>query len=265
MPKGNLKERIIIVCPNPDCGQKLGIPKTIRTLQVTCPKCGTSFRYPAQGARKEKVQWLRNKVKSHPIFFGLIITLWILLISNKYSSGMLTLNNAFFVTVGCFILWLFGTWIMEMLKEERTKWYYKKWFVVLMLFLFTPIGITLLWAGSRFRKHARIGLTIAFGLWFIVGMLTQAPDRVYYSPKDELSKLISAHKGNIFLKSASCYTKTSFRNEILSRGYFPTTIKYTIPQIAKRWGKSVVLINAMDKKGNKISQGSGFTIIKFYA
>ena len=205
------KERSIITCPNPDCGQKLNIPKTTHILQVTCPKCGISFRYPAEVAHNGKVQWLRNRVKSHPIFFGLVVTLWILLISNRYLTGTLTLNNGFFVTIGCLVLWLFGTWIIEMLKEKGTKWYYKKWWVVLMLFLFAPVGITLLWAGSKFRKHTRIGLTIAFGLWFVVGILTRTPNKFYYSPKYELTRLISSHKENIFLKIASRSTKTKLR------------------------------------------------------
>lgn len=40
---------IIIVCPNPDCRQKLRIPRTARTLEVKCPKCQISFRYPTGG------------------------------------------------------------------------------------------------------------------------------------------------------------------------------------------------------------------------
>jgi superfamily I DNA and/or RNA helicase len=42
------QNEIIIVCPNPDCGQKLRIPKTTSILQVTCPQCRTSFRYPPE-------------------------------------------------------------------------------------------------------------------------------------------------------------------------------------------------------------------------
>lgn len=44
----NIEDEVIIVCPNPDCKQELRIPNTTGTLQVTCPKCGTSFRYPTQ-------------------------------------------------------------------------------------------------------------------------------------------------------------------------------------------------------------------------
>lgn len=50
MTEENPKERIIIVCPNKNCGQKMWIPKTTNTLRVTCPnpKCKNSFVYPAQ-------------------------------------------------------------------------------------------------------------------------------------------------------------------------------------------------------------------------
>jgi len=43
-----LEDEIIVICPNPACGQKLRIPSTTSTLQVTCPKCRTPFEYPAQ-------------------------------------------------------------------------------------------------------------------------------------------------------------------------------------------------------------------------
>lgn len=260
MTEDNLKERIIIVCPNKHCGQKLGIPKTTSTLRVTCPKCGTSFTYPAQAAREKKASWSLNRVKYHPIFFGLIVTLWFLLVVNRYSMGTLTLKNGFFATVACIALWFLGTWIIDMLKEEGTKWYYQKWFIVLMLFVFAPIGITLLWAGSIFKRPTKIGLTIAFGLWFVGGVLTQTPDRFYYSPKDEIAKLISSHSGNIFLKSASPYAKINFRNDILSRKISSGNMTFTIPQIAKKWGESIVLVRSMDKNGNELSQGSGFVV-----
>ncbi len=40
--------QIIIICPNPDCRQKLRIPETTSPLQITCPKCQTYFRYPSE-------------------------------------------------------------------------------------------------------------------------------------------------------------------------------------------------------------------------
>ena len=44
----SLEDKIIIVCPNPDCKQELRIPDTASPLQITCPKCQTSFRYPSE-------------------------------------------------------------------------------------------------------------------------------------------------------------------------------------------------------------------------
>jgi len=43
-----LEDEIIVICPNPACLQKLRIHSTTSTLQVTCPKCRTSFEYPEQ-------------------------------------------------------------------------------------------------------------------------------------------------------------------------------------------------------------------------
>ena len=47
-PEEVIEDKIIIVCPNPDCKQKLSITKTPSILQLTCPECNTTFRYPAQ-------------------------------------------------------------------------------------------------------------------------------------------------------------------------------------------------------------------------
>jgi len=258
MTEENLKERIIIVCPNKNCGQKLGIPKTTNVLRVTCPKCKTSFVYPAQATRKNRTLWLLNRVKQHPFFLGLIVTLWFFLVVNRYSRGTLTLNNSFFATLACIALWFFGTLIMDELKKE--EWYYQKWFVVMMLFVFAPIGITLLWAGSRFRRPMKIGLTIAFGFWFVVSVLTRTPQRVYYSSEDVIAELISSHRGNVFLESASRDTKITLRNEILSSKISPVTTTLTKPQIKKKWDESIVLVESLDKNGNMLGQGSGFVI-----
>jgi len=46
-------EKISIRCQNSDCLQILKTPNTIKPLQVTCPKCRMSFRFPAKD-----LQWL---------------------------------------------------------------------------------------------------------------------------------------------------------------------------------------------------------------
>lgn len=48
-----LEDKIVIVCPKPDCRQKLKIPRTTNTLRVTCPQCKTSFRHPPQDEKAQ--------------------------------------------------------------------------------------------------------------------------------------------------------------------------------------------------------------------
>lgn len=86
--------------------------------------------------------------------------------------------------------------------------------------------------------------------------------RLYYSPKEEIAEMFIGEKEKIFLKSATSYTKVSFQNEIMSRGKSLVTTTYTIPQIVKKWGESVVLVISMDENGNELNQGSGFVITK---
>jgi len=72
MSEENLKERIIIECPNKDCRQKLGIPKTMDTLRITCPKCGIIFLYPEKKMRTNHPSWLNRRIL---ISFLLLVTL----------------------------------------------------------------------------------------------------------------------------------------------------------------------------------------------
>jgi uncharacterized membrane protein len=49
----------------------------------------------------------------------------------------------------------------------QEKWYYKTWFIILLLIVFAPAGLILMWIGGKFNKYARIGIT-AVVLLFIV-------------------------------------------------------------------------------------------------
>ncbi len=48
-------ERVWVRCPNPNCLRFLKMPNTVKALKVTCPKCRTSFRFPARN-----LQWLNH-------------------------------------------------------------------------------------------------------------------------------------------------------------------------------------------------------------
>ncbi|MCK8818119.1 hypothetical protein MWH28_12205 [Natroniella sulfidigena] len=53
------------------------------------------------------------------------------------------------------------------------KFYYKNWFVVLMLFLFFPVGLFLMWKGQKFSKKARIGITLLIFSMGVIGSFTE--------------------------------------------------------------------------------------------
>lgn len=256
----NNRETLIITCPNKNCKQRLRIPKSERNKKFVCPKCKREFIYPSEVPRKKETSWFLKKVKDHPILFGLILTFWILIELNMYRLKTLSLKNALYFTFFCFILWFLGTWIIENLKEKGTKWYYRKWFVLLMLIFITPLGITLLWAGSRFKKATKITFTFIFGIWFISSALTRTKGRFYFSPEEEIASLIRAPKEKIFIKPATDLVKRSFQDEILAYQIPLKQEDFTITQILQNWGDSVVLVKSFDKDGQEIAQGSGIVV-----
>ena len=54
----------------------------------------------------------------------------------------------------------------------RVKWYHSVWFVLFMLFfVLGPFGLPILWKSPRFGRSAKIGLTVAVGVycvWLVV-------------------------------------------------------------------------------------------------
>lgn len=256
MSEEDLKEKVIIECPNKDCRQKLGIPKTMDTLRVNCPKCGTSFLYPTQMKYKKKAS--SNRIKNHPFFFGLILTLCFLLLANRYLVDVLTLNYILLITGTCLVFWFVGTWVIDKFKEKDTRWYYQRWFVLLTLLILPPLGITLLWAGSKFKIAWKVIFTILFGSWFVYNVLTQSS--FYYTPKDKIAELFSTQKEDIFLKRTSQSVRNNFRDDFLSKINSTLTIDLTVPQIVNKWNESILLVKSIDKNGNILGQGSGFVI-----
>lgn len=61
---------------------------------------------------------------------------------------------------------------------ETRKFYQKTWFMVLMLFLFAPVGIFLIWKYKKFNTVARVVISILFASVFIAVIMptTDSPD-----------------------------------------------------------------------------------------
>lgn len=250
-----------ITCPR--CGQKLGVPRTTDVLRITCPNCAVSFVYPAPPPRTRRPTWLAKKIRNHPVFSGIILTLWVMPVARFYWVGLATPGTLAVITLLCTGVWLLGIWIMDVAKERDAR-YYKRWFVILLLFFYplTIIGITLLWVASRFRKATKIVLTIVFGLLFIISAMQFNPEEFYYPAQNEIGQILRRDKGNIFLRTAGRSTRKCFRNEMLSIETAHAKGTLTAQQIDKTWAKSVVLITTYDEYDTPLGQGSGFVVTK---
>ena len=61
--------------------------------------------------------------------------------------------------------------------DEKSKFYAKKWFMWVMLILFAPVGIFLMWKfHPEMKKNTKIILTIVFAILFLIIAIGSAGD-----------------------------------------------------------------------------------------
>lgn len=60
--------------------------------------------------------------------------------------------------------------------ETSNKFYQKKWFAILLLIFFAPVGIFLIFKYSHFKKNTNIVLTVIFGIFFLVAVSSEETD-----------------------------------------------------------------------------------------
>lgn len=209
--------------------------------------------------KKPYSYWLKNRIKDHPFLFGLIITLYLLLIANRYFVNEPHFEKIIYLTGICITIWLIGAWVLDFFIEKGTKWYYQKWFVLLVLFVLPPVGITLLWAGSKFSKPFKIILSLAFGSWLAFNLFSSSPRDFIFSPQDYIAEVFFSQKEEVFLKSASYKEVEEFKEFILNADY-PILSTMTGPQIFKKWSDSTVVVLSFDRRGDMLGQGSGFIV-----
>lgn len=62
------------------------------------------------------------------------------------------------------------------MSEEKTEGKQgitgRGWFIILMLFLCFPVGVVFLWIKSTFEQNMKIGLSIGFGIFFVLAIYT---------------------------------------------------------------------------------------------
>lgn len=71
---------------------------------------------------------------------------------------------------------------------ENQKFYQQTWFMVLMLFLFAPVGIFLIWKYNKFNTISRVILSVVFALAFIGAITPEAN-----TPKDNTQDTVASN------------------------------------------------------------------------
>lgn len=55
----------------------------------------------------------------------------------------------------------------------RKKFYEKTWFVVLMLIVFWPVGVFLMWRYTEWNKPVKVAISVVAGIMLIYGFFLQ--------------------------------------------------------------------------------------------
>ncbi len=63
-----------------------------------------------------------------------------------------------------------------MVADNKTKWYTKSLWIIVLLVFFFPAGLYLMWKYSKWNKWVKWGITIFFGL-IVLSMMTSSPSK----------------------------------------------------------------------------------------
>ncbi|TAN61825.1 trypsin-like serine protease [bacterium] len=216
--------------------------------------------------RKKISFWLNKNLREHPFILGIAATFWISHIISAFfeSKWPLELLKSHFKLLGIISgAWLALVILFNTLKDkQKIKWYFRKRFVFLMLFLFFPVGLTLMWFGSGFKRPTRIIFTLLFaGLFIFTSVRHEKKYRAILnmSPLDRVIHTVTSEKKKAFLKSAGQKALKGFRFAEVSK---KEKIKLAVSEIYSRYSPSIVSIKTKDKNGNEIGLGSGFVVSK---
>ncbi|PIP21193.1 MAG: hypothetical protein COX40_00830 [Candidatus Omnitrophica bacterium CG23_combo_of_CG06-09_8_20_14_all_40_11] len=239
--------------------RKKKVNKLIRYLRVSRIKI-------SRLNRKKIPLWLNKNLKEHPFILGILSFIWISYIIGMCFESLNLLELLRFhikLHTAIFTAWFVLVILSNSLKDKREiKWYFKKRFVFIMLILFCPFGLILLWTGAQFKRITRIILTVIFTLIFIFGNVYQ--EKRYrailnMSPIENITKIISSKKREVFLKNSDPKTLDGFKFVRIPK---KEKIKLAVSDIYSRYSPGIVSIKTKDKHGKEIGLGSGFIVSK---
>lgn len=128
------------------------------------------------------------------------------------------------------------------MPEVSKKWYEKTWAVLLLLILFFPVGLYLMWKYTDWHKGIKIGISVFFGLYLLITMakmpstesvLTEAEKKELQELRQEKNAQKDKQKVSETEKSANEDTKkansTNENTESKTETISPT-VKETVSQ-----------------------------------
>ena len=146
---------------------------------------------------------------------------------------------------------------------KENKFYTKTWFMLLMLVLFAPIGIFLMWKfHDEMKKDAKIILTIVFAIFFFIGgdekeTTTNNKNNAEENNKYEVSKKVkvevvnfSEMQENEILnwcneKKLSCNFEKEYSDTVPKDGYIKQSVEAT-KQVEE--GSKITITYSLGKK-----------------
>jgi S1-C subfamily serine protease len=143
---------------------------------------------------------------------------------------------------------------------QKVRWYFKKRFVFIMLFLFAPLGLVLLWVGSRFKRITKIIYTVIFVSFFIFNSISNEKKYKAFvdtAPFEKITQMIQKQKLKVFLSHSPAQ---GLKNVGFTRIQGKKRIKLAVSDIYARYSQGIVSITVKNKDGSEMGEGSGFVL-----
>ena len=214
--------------------------------------------------RRNVSDWVEKNIKGHPFISGLLFFAWLTsLIKIAFRVGqskdlLIALLRMYGIV---FIAWLVLVLFSNALRDiQKVKWYFRKRFIFILLFLFYPLGAVLLWTGSKFKKKTKVIFTIIFGLFFLASLIYQEASRKMLLNKstfDRIADLVVAPKKKIFIPPYNAGPRPDLK---LIRDRQKDRKRLAVSEIYARYSPGIVSIKTKDKFGRELGLGSGFIV-----
>ena len=113
------------------------------------------------------------------------------------------------------LIYLFAKWAYTKTQQQKATnpdkvWYKQTWGIILMLILFFPVGIYLMWKyGKHWNLYAKIAVCIVFGVFFIVGIASN-DKKEELDNESSVEQIVSTQKTT---EQETEIKETEFKNE----------------------------------------------------